>query len=91
MNIDKRNDILRQIDKRLAEIIPYVLLWGADHTRLLYWNRFGTPKYVLDKFYREDAITKYWWIDQDKNAALQNAMQKNVSLKLKIGDVHYSE
>lgn len=91
MSLDKRNDILKEIDKRLNEIIPYVMMWQADHNRLLYWNRFGTPKYVLDKFNREDIIPTYWWIESEKDKQLKNAMKNNLSLEPKIGDIHYKE
>jgi microcin C transport system substrate-binding protein len=91
MSLDNRNEILKKIDKRLNEIIPYVLLWQADHHRLLYWNRFGTPKYVFDKFNREDAITTYWWLDSQKDRLLKDAMKNNTSLPLEPAKVVYTE
>jgi microcin C transport system substrate-binding protein len=91
MSLDKRNDILRAIDKRLCEIVPYVFLWNADNTRLLYWNRFGTPKFVLDKYFREDCIVTYWWYDSQKAAALQEAMKKNSPLPKEPFEIHYQE
>jgi microcin C transport system substrate-binding protein len=91
MNLDKRNEILKKIDKRLNEIIPYVLLWQADHTRLLYWKRFGTPQYVLDKFDREDVITTYWWLDQEKDKKLKEAMKNNTSIPLEPEKIVYTE
>jgi microcin C transport system substrate-binding protein len=94
MNIDKRNDILRRIDKRLCEIVPYVLLWQVDHHRLLYWHRFGTPKYLLDKYNREDGITVYWWYDRKKDDALRAAMGAGASggdIPKEPAEVHYSE
>jgi microcin C transport system substrate-binding protein len=80
MSLDARNEILKKIDKRLNEIIPYVFLWQADHNRILYWNRFGTPKYVFDKFNRENVITTYWWIDPEKDRQRKDAMKNNTSL-----------
>jgi microcin C transport system substrate-binding protein len=91
MNIDKRNDILRSIDKRLCEIVPYVLLWQADHHRILYWNKFGTPRYLFDKFNREDAIVTYWWFDQAKNEVLQKAMKDGQTLPRLPEEVRYTE
>jgi len=91
MSLDKRNEILKKIDKKLNEIIPYVFLWQADHTRLLYWNRFGTPQYVLDKFNREDSITTYWWVDKEKDKTLKEAMKNNTSLPLEPEKVVYQE
>ena len=89
MDIDKRNDILRNIDKRLCGIVPYVLLWQANHNRILYWNRFGTPTYVYDKFDRENCIVTYWWLDAAKDAALQKAMKANTPLPKGPFEVHY--
>jgi microcin C transport system substrate-binding protein len=91
MDLDKRNAILSRIDGRLNQIIPYVLLWQADHHRILYWNRFGTPTYVFDKFGREDCIPTYWWVDPDKDKAMQEAIKSGATLPANSGDVHYQE
>ena len=88
---EKRNGLLRRLDRRLSEIVPYVLLWQADHARMLYWNKFGTPKYVLDKFDREDCIIAYWFVDPAKEKALAEAKDKNLSLPADTGDVRYAE
>lgn len=79
-NLEKRNEILRALDNRLTELVPYALMWQCDHHRLLYWNRFGTPEKVLDKYNREDAIPVYWYYDAKKASALENAMQKGEAL-----------
>ena len=34
---------VREIDGILANAYQYVLLWDAPFTRVLYWNKFGTP------------------------------------------------
>lgn len=91
MSLDKRNEILKKIDKRLNDIMPYILLWQVDHDRLLYWNRFGTPEYVLDKFNREDSIPVYWWEDPEKDSMLKEAMKNNTSLPLESERVVYQE
>jgi microcin C transport system substrate-binding protein len=91
MSLDKRNEILKQIDQRLNEVVPYVFLWQSDNHRLLYWNKFGTPKYILDKFNREDAALVYWWLDPEKESALQKAMKSKESMPAASGDIHYQE
>ncbi|MBN1254876.1 MAG: ABC transporter substrate-binding protein [Deltaproteobacteria bacterium] len=91
MSLDRRNDILKKIDKRLNEIIPYVFLWQADHNRILYWNRFGTPAYVFDKFSREDSIIAYWWIDPNKDRALKEAIKNNTPLPQEPEVVRYRD
>jgi microcin C transport system substrate-binding protein len=87
----KRSEILRKIDARLVAIMPYVLLWQSDRNRLLYWNRFGTPDDVLDKFNREDSALVYWWFDAKKSAALDEAMKTGQALPAAPAEVHYKE
>ena len=85
-DLAKRNEILKALDNRLAEIVPYVLMWQCDHHRILYWNRYGTPEKVLDRFNREDAIPVYWWLDPAKSAALDKAMKAGESLPIPVGN-----
>lgn len=87
MDLGKRNAILRAIDKRLTILVPYVLLWQSDNTRLLYWNRFCTPKHVLDKFSREDAIIPYWFVDAEKDANIRAKKPMPVD----TGAVYYAD
>ncbi len=91
MDINKRNAILREIDGRLTKLMPYVLLWQSDRNRLLYWNRFGTPKHVLDKYNREDAAIPYWWFDAEKSAQLDEAMRADRTLEPLAAEVRYRD
>jgi len=91
LDIDVRNDILKQIDARLVEIVPYVFLWQSDNNRILYWRRFGMPEYVFDKYNREDIIGTYWFIDPEKEKNLNTAMKENASLPERNGDIYYKE
>ena len=86
-DLAKRNEILKALDNRLAEIVPYVLMWQCDHHRILYWNRYGTPEKVFDRFNREDAIPVYWWLDPTKSATLDKAMKAGESLPIPEYDI----
>ncbi|HEX2612688.1 MAG TPA: extracellular solute-binding protein [Fibrobacteria bacterium] len=86
-DLGKRNEILKKLDKRLTDLAPYILLWQADNTRLLYWNRFGMPKHVLDKFDREDAIIPYWFVDAEKDRKV-HAKEK---MPVDTGAVRYAD
>ncbi|NLO23941.1 MAG: ABC transporter substrate-binding protein [Fibrobacter sp.] len=90
-NLGKRNEILKQLDKRLSELVPYVLMWQSDHHRLLYWNRYGTPASVLDKYNREEVIPIYWWLDSKKAKKLDEARQKGLSLEAPKSDIYYKD
>jgi microcin C transport system substrate-binding protein len=91
MDLGKRNAILREIDDRLTRMMPYILLWQSDRNRLLYWNRFGTPKYVLDKYNRDESAIAYWWFDAEKSARLDEAQRANKSLPPEPAEVHFGE
>jgi microcin C transport system substrate-binding protein len=91
MDLDKRNAILTAIDARLSAIKPYVLLWQADHHRMLWWTRFGMPKYALDKFNREDAVLTYWFVDPAKAKTLCEAKAAGSTLPADTAAVYYEE
>lgn len=80
-DLAKRHEILRALDNRLTEIVPYVLMWQCDFHRILYWNRFGTPKNVYAKFGREDeSVPVYWWYSRKKSESLDAAMKSGSEL-----------
>lgn len=74
-SLQARNAILCEIDSTLTENVPYILLWNIDYTRLLYWDKFGTPATVLSKFGNENSICTYWWFDEDSAAELESAVE----------------
>ncbi|MBO7720891.1 MAG: ABC transporter substrate-binding protein [Kiritimatiellae bacterium] len=69
-----RLDAYRRIDALIAEQVPYVLLWQTDSTRLLYWNKFGTPGGVLSPTDREESVLPYWWYDEDRAEELERSI-----------------
>lgn len=91
MDAGRRNEILKQIDARLVEIMPYVLLWQSGSDRLLYWNKFGTPPLVLGKYDGADAGIVYWWHDAAKEEALRNARSTGEALPAEPAEVRYPE
>jgi microcin C transport system substrate-binding protein len=91
MDLAKRNFIDEKIDARLVALAPYVLMWNKDDNHILYWNKFGTPKYVLSKFEGESAALTYWWYDEAKAAALDAAMKAGTALPAQPEKIHYGE
>ena len=79
-DVQKRHDIVRRIDAILTREIPYVLLWNKNDTRLLYWNKFGTPDAPLGKYGDERSSFTYWWADPDAAADLAHAMETGRTL-----------
>ena len=80
MNVADRNEAYKKIDALVADECPYALLWNADETRLLYWNKFGMPDTILSKFSNEECIFTYWWYDEDRAAELKSAMAEGKCL-----------
>lgn len=87
MDLGTRNDILKEIDKRLTALVPYVLLWQSEKTRLLFWNRFGMPEYVLDKYNREDAALTYWFVDSTRTSNVD----QRIMMPVDTASVRYEE
>ncbi len=90
-DINKRNKINREIDQIVYRAVPYVLLWNINYTRLLYWNKFGTPDTVLSKYGDETSAYWYWWKDEDSEADLKDAMQSNNFLPPKPSSVYFDK
>ena len=79
-DINKRNEINRKIDGIVASEVPYILLWNLNYTRMLYWNKFGTPEAVLGRISDESGAFYYWWYDEDAAADLEYSMDNNLQM-----------
>jgi len=90
-DIQQRNAIYREIDQIVYGAHPYVLLWNINYTRLLYWNKFGTPDTVLSKYGNETSAYWYWWIDVDSQADLEDAINEGLPLPPKEPAVYFDE
>ena len=90
-DIQQRNSIYREIDQIVFGAHPYVLLWNINYTRLLYWNKFGTPDTVLSKYGNETSAYWYWWIDEDSQADLEDAINEGLPLPPKEPAVYFDE
>jgi len=83
-DVDARFPILREMDGILANSYQYVLLWDAPFTRVLYWNKFGTPPGYISRTGDYYMAHQTWWFDPNKNAQLQRAL-RDPSVKLEVG------
>ncbi|MDF3129530.1 extracellular solute-binding protein [Kiritimatiellaeota bacterium B1221] len=90
-DIEKRHEIVREIDSLLVEQVPYVLLWHTDFVRLLYWNRFGMPDQVLTKYGSESAAQGLWWLDVDMDADLEAAKKSDKKLPPRPAEIRFEE
>jgi microcin C transport system substrate-binding protein len=79
-DVQERHAICRRIDAIATRECPYILLWNLNASRLLYWNKFGTPPTVLSKHGSDSAARTYWWFDEDSAADLKDAMETKAAL-----------
>jgi microcin C transport system substrate-binding protein len=90
-DIHQRNALNRKIDRILYDAFPYVLLWNINYTRLLYWNKFGTPPTVLPKYGDESSAYWYWWMDLDSAAVLKDALETGLPLPHREPVIHFQD
>lgn len=79
-SVPKRNEILKKIDKILTSQVPYVLLWNTSATRIMYWNKFKSPKNPLGKYGSEKEASSLWWLDSERSSQLEEAILKKTKL-----------
>jgi len=86
----KRVEIIREIDGIYSDVHPAA--WGIarNYQRLLWWDKFGYPEYVVSRFggdYR--SIFGSWWIDPEKEARLKEAIENDESLPIDHSDIKF--
>ncbi|MFC2150438.1 ABC transporter substrate-binding protein [Calditrichota bacterium] len=82
---EERIELIREIDGILMENYLYALGWYAPFTRVMYWNKFGTPDWYIGRISRwYTSFHALWWEDPEKAKALEEA-KKDGSIKLPVG------
>ncbi len=90
-DVRKRRELLQKIDAVLVRESPFILNWFSDYTRLMYWNKFGMPETVLDKYGDEGCIYRYWWIDKDRAGELVEAREGGIMLPAEPVEIRFDE
>ena len=88
---DKRVKIIQEIDSIIVESRYSALgLSREPPIRLLFWNKFGYPDYMLSKYGgRMEDILYHWWFDDKKAEKLKSAMSSNGQLDVNEIDHTY--
>ncbi|MEQ1500749.1 MAG: ABC transporter substrate-binding protein [Myxococcota bacterium] len=92
-DVQRRVQIIQQIDAVLYEKAPYVLGWYAPAQRVLYWNKFGMPPWGTARYAEDEGdhfLAYLWWVDPEKEKQLEDAAA-NPSIKLEqvSREVHF--
>ncbi len=89
-DLDKRIKIGKEIDKIVCDIHPVSFGIKRLYRRFLFWDKFGFPEYMVDRFVGDNqSIFFLWWIDPDKELILEDAMKKNKQLPVNEVDIRF--
>jgi len=80
-DIDRRVEIIREVDGIVYNEYPYVLEHFGPAQRVAFWNRFSMPDFGAQRFVDAEELMYTWWVDPAKEAALE-AAKKDDSLVL---------
>jgi len=85
-DIEKRIEIIRQIDGIVYNQHPYVLNWYLPSQRVIFWNKYGMPEWGGRRTDDSNSLFFCWWVDPEKERKLKEA-RANPSSYLPKGPV----
>ena len=89
-DLEKRIEIGKEVDKIVAEIHPVSYGIKRLYRRFLFWDDFGYPEYMVDRFVGNyQSIHKLWWFEPEKIKSLEEAMENNEQLPVNEVDIRY--
>ena len=89
-DLDKRITIGKEIDGIICDIHPVSFGIKRLYTRLLFWDKFSYPEYMLDRFVGSwDSIYYLWWFDPKKVTRLEKAMKNDTQLPVSEIDIRF--
>jgi ABC-type transport system substrate-binding protein len=89
-DLDKRITIGKEIDGIICDIHPVSFGIKRLYTRLLFWDKFSYPEYMLDRFVGSwDSIYYLWWFDPKKVNRLEKAMKNDTQLPVSEIDIRF--
>ena len=86
----RRIKIIQEIDGIFNEVHPIAYSIARNYSRMMWWDKFGYPEWMLSRYVGEfwDAFY-YWWIEEGKITQLDDAMQNGKQLPIKPIDMKY--
>ncbi len=96
-DLKKRIKLVRELDSLLTNEYLIAFWWYSDNLRLLYWNKFEMPEFVLTGITYTGEITSretasviaFWWIDEKLEQKLDEAKGKEIMLPGRPAEVNF--
>ena len=73
-DVNRRIEIIQEVDGIVYNEYPYVLDHFGPAQRVAFWNKFSMPDFGALRFVDAEELMYTWWIDPEKEAALEAAM-----------------
>jgi microcin C transport system substrate-binding protein len=70
-----RARLLQELDGILSREHHWIFEWTAPYERIVFWHKFGYPAGYLTRVGSVRDMVLLWWIDPERNRALQEAMR----------------
>lgn len=83
-DLQRRIEIIQEIDGIIYAAHPYVLGWYGPSQRVLFRNKFGMPEWGSSRYAEYDNLFHIWWVDPDKEKTLA-AAAKDPSITMDAG------
>jgi microcin C transport system substrate-binding protein len=89
-DLEKRIRIGKEVDKIVCDVHPVSFGIKRLYRRFLFWDKFGYPEYMVDRFVgNSESVFFLWWIDPEKETRLKDAIQNNKELPIGDVDIKY--
>jgi len=86
---EERRKIIREVDAIVYKQQPYILSWYQPCQRVMYWNKFGMPDYGFRRTLEWEDAFATWWIDPEKQKALNAARKNKTTLPIPATETHF--
>ena len=73
-DVNRRIEIIREVDGIVYNEYPYVLDHFGPAQRVAFWNKFSMPDFGALRFVDAEELMYTWWVDPEKEAALEAAL-----------------
>ena len=72
-DVNRRIELIREIDGLVFEAHPYILGWYNPAQRMAFWNKFGMPEWGTARTLDADNLMYVWWVDPEREQQMLQA------------------
>lgn len=73
-DVQRRIDLIREMDGIIYEEQPYILGWYGPAQRVAFWNRYEMPEWGIPRISDTSNMHSIWWVNPELDAELEAAM-----------------